>query len=170
MFHAGAAYLVHALPSAVPAFIAGAELALLPELRVGLAALVSLPGTLDDFAGGRVEQQLFGGEATACLNAPISAVLFLGCAGVSAAIARAKGIGYTTPFVPTAGWLAGLATAAVELPATSTLAVRLIATGRVNVLRPQLRVELPGAAPAAETRSVPVLGGSFGGAIVLRIE
>ncbi len=167
MLHAGGAYLVEALHAPVAAVKIGAEHALLPALRIGLAGLVSarVEVPLED---GRVENQLFGGELTACLNTPLRPVLLLGCAGASAGYVRARGLDFTLERSADMFLLGALVRAAVELPATGALALRLVAGARANLLRPELRLNRQSAAPIRE--AISPFGGSFGAEVILRLD
>lgn len=167
MVHIGGAYLLEALPAPAAALRLGGEHALVPELRIGLAGLVSARIELP-FEGGRVESQLFGGQATACLNTPLRPVVLLGCAGTSAGVVQARGRGYTRGLSPDMFWLGTFVRAALELPAMSTWAVRLVADAHVNLLRPELRLNRQSASSAH--RVTYPIGGSFAIDLVLRLD
>ena len=167
MLHAGAVYFLASLPSAVAALAVGAEYALVPELRIGLTGLVSESGELA-FEGGRVEHRLFGGQATACWNSPLAFALVHACAGGSAAYVHAQGFDYAPGRTTAMLWLAGIVRGAFELPISEAFAVRVAADGRVNLSRPNLHLERPGAAP--RTRGVSPVGISLGADVVVRLE
>jgi hypothetical protein len=166
MLHAGAAYLLEVLPARIPAFSIGAEYAVLPALRLRFAGLVSTRVTID-FPPGRVYGQLFGGSAHACLNTPFFALILHGCAGAAAALAYAEGDRYTEPSSAGMAWLAGVLGILVEVPATGSVAARLVATGHVNLVRPQLYLEGPG---ADDVRSAGPIGASIGAEILVRVD
>jgi hypothetical protein len=167
LLFAGAAYLFEALPAPSGALKLGTEYALVPALRLGIAAVVSARVELP-FEGGRVETQLFGGQFTACANAPAGPVILLGCAGASAAYVNARGREYTREHGADIFWLAALVRAGVELPATSAFALRLVASLHANLLRPELSLNRVGAAP--RTHSVSPIGGSGGADILVRFD
>jgi hypothetical protein len=167
MLRAGGLYLVDALPTPAAALTFGAEYAVLPELRVGLAGLVSARVELA-FEGGRVENQLFGGELVGCVNTPFLSMILLGCTGTTAAYVHARGFDYTIEQQDGMVWFAVLLRGAIELPATSTLAFRVVADARVNLLRPELSLERPGSSPL--THAVSPLGGSIGADLIVRLD
>lgn len=167
MVQAGGAYLLEALHAPAVAFRAGGERALVPGFRIGLAGLVSARVKVP-FEGGRVESQLFGGELTGCLNTPVPPVLLIGCAGTSAGLVHARGREYTLGLNADMFWLGALLRVGVELPATSTFALRLVADARANLLRPQLRLNRQSADPVRRPTSP--IGGSFGVDLVLRLD
>jgi hypothetical protein len=167
MVHVGGVYLLEALPAPAPALKVGAEHALVPTFRIGLAGLMSANIEVP-FEGGRVENQLFGGQVTACLNSPLRPAILLGCAGASAGHIRARGLDYTLEQRAGMFWLGILVRAAIELPATSTLALRVSADARANLLRPELRLNRRGSDPIG--RAILPIGGSFAIDFVLRVD
>jgi hypothetical protein len=167
MLHVGGAYLLEALPAPAAALRIGGEYSLVPALRIGLSALMSARVEVP-FEDGRVQNQLFGSQLTACVNTPILPVLLLGCAGTSAGYVRASGLGYTRGLRADMFWLGALVRTGIELPATSTLALRIAADARANLLRPELRLKRQNAAQAR--RAISPIGGSLTVDLVLRLD
>lgn len=162
------AVLFEALPAAAPAFSVGAELALLPALRIALSGLFSLPIS-SAFQGGSVSTQLYGAQLTACLNAAISASLLLhGCAGAVGGVIDAQGDDFALNLSDRMGWVAGLLRARLEFPATGRVAAGVYADGRLNLLRPELQASL-GKEPA-RTRAAGWLGAALGVELIVRLQ
>lgn len=165
----GAQLLFGALPSteAVLAFTAGAEFAVMPELRVSLSGLFSLEQIQS--LGQEVLTQLYGAQLLACLNTPFYSVIAAACAGAAGGVVRAEGSqAFDVNDETSMAWLAGAVRATLEFPADSVLAARVFADGRVNLVRPELEVAVP---PDGYLRSAaPVFGGSLGAEIIVRLE
>jgi hypothetical protein len=165
---AGGALMFEALPTAAPGLSLGAELALLPALRIGLSGLFSTPVT-SSFQGGTVSTQLYGAQLTGCINAPIFASLLVhGCAGAVGGVVDAHGDRFAQNLSDRMGWLAGLVRARLEFPAAGRLAAGVYADARVNFLRPELQASL--ATLPVRSRAVGVLGAALGFELIVRLH
>jgi len=139
---AGAALLFEVLPSTAFAFQAGAELQ--PSaLRFGAAALFSLERE-DGIADGRALTRLIGARAHVCMGTRLANddVDLEGCGGAAAGLVLASGDGFAPSADATLGWLAGVLRAAVRYPATAPISLRFALDGLLNVVRPELQVEV----------------------------
>jgi len=164
----GGAVLFEALPTAAAGLSAGAELALLPALRIGLSGLVSLPVS-SSFQGGTVSAQLFGVQLTGCVNTPLFASFLLhGCAGAVGGVIQASGDDFALNLSDRMGWIAGLVRARLEYPAAGPVAAGVYADARVNVLRPELQAGL--ASEPARTRAVGLMGAALGAELIVRLH
>ena len=162
------AVMFEALPTAAAAFSVGAELTVVPALRVGLSGLFS-PPVSSSFEGGTVSAQLFGAQLTGCVNAPIFESLLLhGCAGAVGGVIEARGDDFALNLHDQMGWLAGLVRARLEFPAAGFVAAGVYADGRVNVLRPELQAGL--ASGPARTRAVSLWGAAVGVELIVRLH
>lgn len=159
--------LFEALPTAAAAFSLGAELAVLPALRIALSGMFS-PPISSAFQGGKVSAQLYGAQLTGCLNLPaFSSVLVHGCAGAVGGVIEARGDDFALNLSDQMGWLAGLVRARLEFPAAGRVAASVYADGRVNLLRPELQAALGG--EPARTQAVRLLGGGLGVELIVRL-
>lgn len=164
----GGALMFEALPTAAPAFAVGAELALLPALRIGLSGLFST-AVSSAFQGGVVSTQLYGAQLTGCVNAPIFAsLLVLGCLGAVGGVVDAHGDRFAQNLSDRMGWLAGLVRARLEFPVAGRLAAGVYADARVNLLRPELQASL--ATQPVRTRAVGLLGAALGVELIVRLH
>ena len=164
----GGAVLFEALPTAAAGFAAGAELAPLPALRIGLSGLFSLPVS-SSFQGGTVSAQLFGAQLTGCVNAPIfTGFLLHGCAGAVGGVIDARGDDFALNLSDQMGWIAGLVRARLEYPAAGRVAAGVYADARLNVLRPELQAGL--ASEPARTRAVALFGATLGVELIVRLH
>jgi hypothetical protein len=164
----GGAVLFEALPTAAAGVFAGAELALLPALRIGLSGLFSLPVS-SSFQGGTVSAQLFGAQLTGCVNTPLFASFLLhGCAGAVGGVIQASGDDFALNLSDRMGWIAGLVRARLEFPAAGPVAAGVYADARVNVLRPELQAGL--ASEPARTRAVGLMGAALGAELIVRLH
>jgi len=165
--YAGASYQSAVLHTPSFLFNLGGEFAPLAALRVGLSALVAAPVTTA-FDTGRVHSQLFGGEAFACLNAPVLGLLAVGCAGATAALVRAQGDAYTRDYSDQMSWISAFVRAALEFPARGSWAGRVFADVRANLLRPELHVARM---PQPDlTLPLEPWGAGVGAQIILRLD
>jgi hypothetical protein len=164
----GGAVLFEALPTAAAGVFAGAELALLPAVRIGLSGLFSLPVS-SSFQGGTVSAQLFGAQLTGCVNTPLFASFLLhGCAGAVGGVIQASGDDFALNLSDRMGWIAGLVRARLEFPAAGPVAAGVYADARVNVLRPELQAGL--ASEPARTRAVGLMGAALGAELIVRLQ
>jgi hypothetical protein len=164
----GGAVLFEALPTAAAGFSLGAELALLPAVRIALSGLFSLPVS-SAFQGGTVSAQLFGAQLTGCVNTPLFASILLhGCAGAVGGVIEASGDDFALNLSDRMGWIAGMVRARLEFPATGRVAAGVYADARVNVLRPELQAGL--ASEPARTRAVGLMGAALGAELIVRLH
>jgi len=142
---AGATLLFEVLPSTAFLLEAGAELQ--PSaLRFGAAALFSLERDDAFKKDGRALTQLIGARAHACLGTRLvdDAVDMEGCGGAAAGLVLASGDGFDPSADATLGWVAGVLRAAVRYPATAPISLRFALDGLLNLLQPELQVEIEG--------------------------
>ncbi len=157
---AGAGYWLETLPAAAVVGSLGVERQLGARASVALSAL-GTPPTTSSRGGVAAQSALLGGRALACLGFTLGELELGGCAGAAGGVVLAAGRADSGNRNSGAGWLAGVARAALRFPAHGRLSLRLAADGLANALRPRLVVT--GVDP--HTATVRPLGG--GGSLEL---